>query len=85
MNERKTLVRLTDSEIKKLLTERRDEAISKYKIEVSKFLEGDGVGGFRPNYSKLTVNDVVTHGELAMHLLNDVLLAQQNLDRGYAK
>ena len=85
MTEKKTLMRLTDSEIKKLLTERRDEAISKYKTEVQRFHAKHEKMGFFSTSNDLTENEVVEHGELIIYLLNDVLLAQRNLERGYEK
>lgn len=85
MTEKKTLMRLTDSEIKRLLTERRDEAISKYKAEVQRFHAKHEKMGFFSTGSDLTEKDVIEHGELVLYLLNDILLAQQNIEQGYAK
>ncbi len=85
MTEKKILMRLTDSEIKKLLTERRDEAISKYKAEVQRFHAKHEKMGFHSTSGDLTEKDVIEHGELVLHLLNDILLAQQNIEQGYAK
>lgn len=78
-------MRLTDSEIKRFLTERRDEAISKYKAEVHRFHAKHEKMGFFSTSNDLTEKEVVEHGELIIYLLNDVLLAQRNLERGYEK
>ncbi|EKO9247104.1 hypothetical protein P1O43_001725 [Salmonella enterica] len=83
MNEKKTLIRCTDGEIKKLLTDRRDEAILKYKVEVQRFHAKHEKMGFFSMSGDLTEEEVAKHGESVLSLLNNILLAQRALERGY--
>lgn len=85
MNERKTLMRLTDDEIKNILVARRDSAISKYKTEVQRFHAKHEKMGFSSMSGDFNETDVLVHGRLVHSLLNDILKAQQDIDTGYAK